>query len=145
RDFLSIDLVDVRCRLRGRRHLDEAEPARATGVLLHHDRRRFNPARLCKHFAKTIARRRKGQASDKQFERHRAPPNSSPAMNEHALEQRKRAPEARSDGQGVHERTNNRTRHGEYDTPTPEPWPCFRARQASMRASLLRREAEARP
>src|SRR5712691_10604976 len=120
--LMTVELLDRRLGLFGRRHLDEAEPARAIGALLHHDRRRLNPARLREHLAKTLARRRKGKTPDEQFVRHRAPPNVSPAMNEHALEQRKRAPETRSDEEGVHQRTNNRTRHDEYDTARPKPW-----------------------
>src|SRR2546428_7643620 len=100
--FLTVELLDRGLRLFGRRHLDETEAARATGALLHHDRRRLNAARLCEHLAETLARRRKGQTPDEQFVRHRAPPNVSPAMNEHALGQRKTHSEVRDGAQTVH-------------------------------------------
>src|SRR5439155_9696776 len=98
--FLTVELLDRRVRIFGRRHLDEAEPARAAGLLLHHDRRGLDPARLREHFAKTFTRRRERQASDEQFVRHSAPPDEAPAVEIHALEQRKRAPERGSDEEG---------------------------------------------
>src|SRR5437762_13331981 len=99
--FLTVELLDRRVRIFGRRHLDEAESARAAGLLLHHDRRGLDPARLREHFAKTLARRRERQASDEQFVLHSAPPPyEAPAVKIHALEQRKRTPETGSDEEG---------------------------------------------
>src|SRR5882762_6773289 len=114
--FLTVELLDRRVRVFGRRHLDEAEPARAARALLHHDRRGLDLARLGEHFSKTIARRRKRQASDEQFVRHGTPPTETPAVKKHALEQRKQAPETGSDEEGGPQRTDDRTRPAEYDT-----------------------------
>src|SRR5207245_10539895 len=87
-------------RLFTRPHPSEPDAPRPTGAWHLPVRRRLTAARLCEHLAETLARRRKGQTPDEQFVRHRAPPNVSPAMNEHALGQRKRAPETRSDEEG---------------------------------------------
>src|SRR6266705_2099513 len=53
--------------LLGRRHLDEAESARAPGLAIHDDRRRLDDTSLGEHLAQPRIRRRKSQTSDEEL------------------------------------------------------------------------------
>src|SRR5712692_4842441 len=67
---LAIELLDRVGGLLGRRHLDEAESARATRVTIHHDGGGFDAAGHREHLAQPIVRRGEGQAADIKFMRH---------------------------------------------------------------------------
>src|SRR3990172_2183694 len=78
---LAIELLDRVGGLLGRRHLDEAESARATRVTIHHHCGGFDPAGRREHLTQPIVRRGEGKASDIKFMRHGKPPNRPPAGN----------------------------------------------------------------
>src|SRR5207302_10956006 len=78
--LLTVELLDRGLGLLGRRHLDEAEPARTARLTVRDDRRRLDPARLGEHFAQPLAGRRERQATDEQPLCHRPPPNKSSAI-----------------------------------------------------------------
>src|SRR5438132_11700826 len=80
--FLTVELLDRGLGLLGRRHLDEAEPARTARLTVRDDRRRLDPASLGEHFAQPLAGRRERQASDEELLCHRAPPNRSSAVGD---------------------------------------------------------------
>src|ERR1700693_2518565 len=94
---LAIELLDRVGGLLGRRHLDEAESARATRVTIHHDCGGFDPAGPREHLAQPFVRRGEGQAPDINFIRHGKPPNRTPAGNGTLW---KTEPESRSGEEG---------------------------------------------
>src|SRR5439155_865056 len=57
--FLAVELLDRGLGLIGRRHLDEAEPARTTRLTIRHDRRRFDRAGLAFQTTGPTRRRRR--------------------------------------------------------------------------------------
>jgi|SRR6185369_960722 len=68
--FLAIELIDGRSGLFLGGHLDEAKTSRASRFAVLDNGRRFNRARLSKHFLKLFAGGLEGQISDIQFHRH---------------------------------------------------------------------------
>src|ERR1700675_3591936 len=77
--FLAIELLHRLGGLFGRRHLDEAEPARTAGVTVRYDRGRFDGAGSGEQLAQAFVGRGEGQPTDKEFLRHEQPPSTSPA------------------------------------------------------------------
>src|SRR3989441_2675190 len=80
-EFLAVELLDGRIGLLGRRHLHEAESARAPGVTVHDDRGRLDGADLGEDLAQPLVRRREGQTADEELLCHGAPLNRSPAVD----------------------------------------------------------------
>src|SRR5438034_2736444 len=80
--FLPIELLDGLCGLLGRRHLDEAEPARTAGIAIRDHRGRLDGARGGEQLAQAFVRRGEGQPPDEELLRHDQPPNSSPAADD---------------------------------------------------------------
>src|SRR2546429_8041816 len=80
-DLLTVELLDCGLGRLGRRHLDEAKPARAPGVTVRYDRGRFDPAGLSEQLPQPLAGRRERQASDEELLCHRAPPGRSSAID----------------------------------------------------------------
>jgi hypothetical protein len=68
--FLAIELFDGSSGLFLGRHLDEAEAARASGVTVFDDGRRFNRASLSEHFLELFAGGLESQVSYIQFHSH---------------------------------------------------------------------------
>src|SRR5439155_18240505 len=68
---LAVELLDGLGRGLGRRHLDEAESPRLSGVAVHHHRRRLDRPGLSEHLAQSVGGRREGQTSDEKFVCHR--------------------------------------------------------------------------
>src|SRR5260370_24117 len=80
--FLPIELLHGLSSFLGRRHLDEAEPARAAGITVRHNRGRLDGARGGEQLAQAIVGRGERQPTDEELLSHDQPPNSSPAADD---------------------------------------------------------------
>src|SRR5437867_5896296 len=69
-DVLAVELRDCLIGLLRRRHLDEAEAARATGFTIGHDCSRLDPPGRREHFTKPFRRCGERETADEQFLRH---------------------------------------------------------------------------
>src|SRR6185369_10604399 len=66
----AVEPADGLFRFLGRRHLDEAEAARAAGIPVRHHTGRFDGARSRECFPQPLIGRREREASNEQFDRH---------------------------------------------------------------------------
>src|SRR5262245_10821942 len=107
--LLAVELFDRRLGLFGRRHLDEAETARAPGLPVHYDCRRLNCTGLGEDVAEPLVRRRKRQASDGELLCHDPPSDEGLPRLKTLPGTRKTAPET-----GL-------VREGVRVEPTPRP------------------------
>src|SRR2546426_1179715 len=90
-ELTAIELVAVEARdrlvgLLGRRHLDEAEPARAAGVPIDDDRGGFYSAGLGKEFPETLRGCGERETADEELVCHCVSPRGSPAVRASPLE-----------------------------------------------------------
>ena len=95
-ECIAVELSDRRiCRLSGG-HLGETEAARAAGVTIGHDRDVVDALDLIEELTELLGGRGEGKAADEKLLTHDSAPDS--AGNPRALEQRRRAPKAWTDG-----------------------------------------------
>src|SRR5205085_12504296 len=69
-ELFAVELLDGRCRSFGRRHLDEAEAARATRVAVFDDRRVLDLSGLREHLAQLVAGRAEVKVPDVKSRAH---------------------------------------------------------------------------
>src|SRR6266508_1105359 len=121
--FLAVELLHGGIGLLGRRHLDEAESARTSGVTVHHDRRRLDRAGLTENLTQPLIRGGEGQACDEELLSHGAPLMHLPQLTT-LPGTRKTAPESWSGRRGPGEPTPRPDAHS-VPRFLPGRWPYF--------------------